>query len=94
MWFLLFTEGRTPKFPLLQQIMDFKIYRHTGDTFTIYTLQSCELSTPQSRHVCSKLSEATAGFGDTPETVLSVSRERERGKGETQDSVYREIVHF
>jgi len=55
-------------------------------------LQSCELSTPQSRHVCSKLSEAIAGFGDTPHIVLSVSREK--GKGETQDSVYSEIVHF
>jgi len=27
----MFTENRTAKFPLQQEIMDFKHYRHTGD---------------------------------------------------------------
>ena len=64
--------------------------------FTVYMLQSCELTTPQSRYVCSKLSEAIAGFADTPPIVMSVSRQR--GKSETQDSLYCEteqlIVSF
>jgi len=50
------------------------------------------LSTHESRHVCSKLSDAIAGFTDTPPTVLSVSRGR--GKRETEDSMYSEIVHI
>jgi len=54
--------------------------------------QSCELSTPESRHVCSKLSEETAGCTDTPPIVLSVSRERQ--KRGTQDSMNTEIVHL
>ena len=31
MWVFMFTEGETAKFPHLQEIMDFKHYRHTGD---------------------------------------------------------------
>jgi len=31
MWVFMFTEGETAKFPLLQEIMDFKHYRHSGD---------------------------------------------------------------
>jgi len=60
--------------------------------FTIHMLQSCELSTHECRHVCRKLNEATTGFADTPPIVMSVSRER--GKRETEDSIYSEIVHF
>ena len=30
MWIFMFTEGRTAKFPLLQEMMDFKHYRQTG----------------------------------------------------------------
>ena len=66
-------------------------YRRKYD-FTVYMLQSCELSAPESRHVCSAVSEALAGFADTTHTVLFVSRER--GKRETEDSMYSEIVHF
>jgi len=50
------------------------------------------VSTPESRHMGSRHSEAIAGFADTPPIVLSVSRER--GKRETQDSMYSEIVHL
>jgi len=66
-------------------------YRRKYD-FTVYMSQSCELSAPESRHVCSAVSEAQAGFADTPHIVLSVSRER--GKRETEDSMCSEIVHF
>jgi hypothetical protein len=59
---------------------------------TAYMLQSCELSTLQSKHVCSKLSEAVAGSTDTPPIVMSVLRER--AKRETQDSMYSEICTF
>ena len=31
MWIFMFTEGRTAKFPLLQNMMDLKNYRHTGE---------------------------------------------------------------
>jgi len=60
--------------------------------FTVYMLQSCELSAPESRHVCSAVSEALAGFADTPHIVLSVSRER--GKRETEESMSSEIIYF
>ena len=58
----------------------------------LYMLQSCELYTPKSRHVCSKLSEETVDSADTPHIVMSVSRER--GKRESEGSMYSEIVHF
>jgi len=58
---------------------------HRKYDFTVYVLQICELSTPESRYECSALSEAPAGFADTPHIVLSVSRER--GKRETEDSM-------
>jgi hypothetical protein len=61
-------------------------------SFTIYMLQSCELSTHECRHECSKLSEVIAGFTDTPHNALCVSRGR--GKRETLESMYSEIVHF
>ena len=60
--------------------------------FTIYILQSFDLSTPKSRRVCSKLSEAIVRCADTPSIVLSVSREG--GKRETQGSMYSQIVHL
>jgi len=60
--------------------------------FTRYMLQSCELSTAESRHVCSKLSEAIAGCADAPHIVLSVSREK--GEGEEQGSMYSDTVHL
>jgi len=50
------------------------------------------LSAPESRYLCSAVSEAIAGFADTPHIVLSVSRGR--GKRETEDSMCSEIVHF
>jgi len=59
-------------------------------SFTIYMLQSCELSTPQSRHVCSKLSEVIAGCADAPHIVLCVLREE--GEGEEHDRIYSEIA--
>jgi len=31
MWFFMFTEGKTAKFPLLQEMTDFKNYRHSCD---------------------------------------------------------------
>ena len=45
--------------------------------FTLYMLQSCELSAHENRHVFSKISDAIAGFADTPPVVMCVSRERE-----------------
>jgi len=45
--------------------------------FTVYMLQSCELSTHEYRHVFSKISDAIAGFADTPPVVMCVSRDRE-----------------
>ena len=30
-WFFMFTEDRTAKFPLLQELVVFKHYRHNGD---------------------------------------------------------------
>jgi len=46
--------------------------------FTVHMLQGYGLATPKSRHVGSKLSEAIAGFADTPPIVLSVSRKRKK----------------
>jgi len=56
-------------------------------TFTIYMFQSSELSAPDCRHVCSKLSEARADSADTPHIVMCVSREREREVKEKQRTV-------
>jgi len=66
-----------------------KLY-HRKYAFTIHMLQSCEMSTPESKHVCSKHIEAIAACADAPPIVLSVSRGR--GERETQDSMKKETV--
>ena len=52
----------------------------------IYMLHSCEMYTPESRHVRSKLSETVAGCADTA-TMCCLCQEREE-KEETSQYVH------